>query len=310
MKLSAVDLNLLVAFDALLSEGSVSEAARRIGLSQPAMSKRLARLRSLFRDDLFLRSGDGVRPTERALDLADSIRSALRQIEDAFGGYSRFDAVRSTRIFRIATTDNVTATLLPGVMGMLRAQAPRMALVVRALDRREVVNGLERGEIDLALTLIPDAPATIKRAALFPERYVSLVSARHPEIKRKLTLDMFLKYPHVLITHVGDLKGAIDRLLDERGLKRQVALSVPYHLAVPELIAETDMIATLSERIVRSFAWQGVRSFTPPVDYPEFRQTLLWHRRNDNDPAHVWLRNVIFTANDGLQGAEAKHTRS
>jgi DNA-binding transcriptional LysR family regulator len=306
MKLSAIDLNLLVAFDALLSEGSVSEAAKRIGLSQPAMSKRLARLRTLFRDDLFLRSGDGVRPTERALDVADSIRSALRQVEDVFGGYTRFDAGRSTRILRIATTDNAAATFIPRVMGMLRAQAPRMALIVRALDRREIVNGLERGEIDLALTLVPDAPATIKRAGLFPERYVSLVSARHPEIRRKLTLDLFLKYPHVLITHVGDLKGAIDRLLDERGLKRQVTLSLPYHLAVPELIAETDMIATLSERVVRRFAWPGVRTFPPPLDYPEFRETLLWHRRNDNDPAHAWLRSVIFAASEELQDAEGR----
>src|SRR5687768_15590500 len=125
MNLAAVDLNLLVAFDAMLTEGSVSRAAQRIGLSQPAMSKRLGRLRELFGDDLFVRSGDGVKATERTLDLADAIRSALRQIEDALGGYGRFDAARSGRTFRIGAMDHVAAVLLPRVMATIRSQAPR-----------------------------------------------------------------------------------------------------------------------------------------------------------------------------------------
>jgi LysR family transcriptional activator of mexEF-oprN operon len=130
MKLAAVDLNLLVAFDALLAEGSVSGAARRIGLSQPAMSKRLGRLRSLFRDDLFVRSGDGVKPTQRALDLADTIRSALGQIQDVLGGYGRFDTSRSARTFRIGAMDHIAAVLLPYAMAMVRIQAPRATVIV------------------------------------------------------------------------------------------------------------------------------------------------------------------------------------
>lgn len=307
MNLAAVDLNLLVAFDAMLAEGSVSGAARRVGLSQPAMSKRLGRLRALFRDDLFVRSGDGVRPTERALDLADAIRSALRQISDALGGYDRFDASRSARTFRIGAMDHTAAVLLPRIVAMLRAQAPHGALVVRAMDRRELTGALERGDIDVALAVLPDAPATIKRAALFEERYVSLVSAHHPEVKKKLTLAQFLKCPHLLITHVGDLKGAVDRLLDERGLKRHVAMSLPYHLAAPAIIAESDMIATLSERVVHLSAWPGVRAFPAPIEFPSFRETMLWHRRNDNDPAHAWLRGLILAAGARLEGPAAQH---
>jgi DNA-binding transcriptional LysR family regulator len=306
MNLAAVDLNLLVAFDAMLTEGSVSGAAQRIGLSQPAMSKRLGRLRALLRDDLFVRSGDGVRPTERALDLADAIRSALRQIEDALGGYGRFDAPRSARAFRIGAMDHIAAVLLPHAMAMVCAQAPRAALIVRAMDRRQLVDALDRGDIDVALAALPDAPGTLRRAALFEERYVSLVSARHREIKEKLTLALFLKYPHLLITHVGDLKGAVDRLLDERGLKRQVAMSVPYHLAVPAIIAGTDMIATLSERAVRLSGWPGVRAFPVPIEFPSFRETMLWHRRNDNDPAHTWLRRLILDASNTLEEPTTK----
>lgn len=300
MNLAATDLNLLVAFDAMLTEGSVTRAAERIGLSQPAMSKRLSHLRALFGDDLFVRSGDGVKPTERALDVADAIRSALRQLEEALGGYGRFDATRSGRTFRLGAMDHVTSELLPQVMAAVRAQAPRAAVIVRAMDRRELVNALERGDIDLALAVLPDAPASIKRMSLFKERYVSLVSARHPGIRQKLTLALFIKYPHLLITHVGDLKGVVDRLLDDRGLKRQVAMSLPYHLAAPAIIANTDMIATLSERIVRRLKWPGVRQFPVPIAFPDFQETMLWHRRNDNDPAHAWLRRLILSTSETL----------
>ena len=303
MNLAAVDLNLLVAFDAMLTEGSVSRAAQLIGLSQPAMSKRLSRLRTLFRDDLFVRSGDGIRPTERALDLADAIRSALRQIEDALGGHGKFNASHLARAFRIGAMDHTAAVLLPQVMAMVRTQAPRAALIVRTMDRRRLVDALEHGDIDVALAVLPDAPAAVRRTPLFEERYVSLVSTRHREIKKRLTLPLFLKYPHLLVTHVGDLKGAVDRLLDERGLKRQVAMSLPYHLASPAIIANTDMIATLSTRIVRLSPWAGVRAFPVPIEFPSFRETMLWHRRNDSDPAHTWLRGMILSASKTLEGA-------
>ena len=305
MNLAAIDLNLLVAFDALLAEGSVGAAATRIGLSQPAMSKRLSRLRVLFRDDLFVRTGIGIRPTERALDLADPVRAALRQIEEALGGYGRFEPGRSSRTFRIATPDHVAATLMPLVMARLRKEAPQVSIILRAMHREDLVEAMDRGEIDLAVTLLPDAPTRIKRATLFHERWVSLVSASHPEIRETLTLDLYLKYPHLLVTHVGDLKGYVDRLLDERGLKRHIAMSLPFHLSVPALVAETDMITTVSERVLRLAPWPGVRSFPVPVDYSGYNETMLWHRRNDGDPGHAWLRRVISAASEVLDAVGA-----
>lgn len=302
MNLAVVDLNLLVAFDALLGEGSVSGAAERIGLSQPAMSKRLAHLRRLFGDDLFVRHADGVRPTERALDLADPIRAALRQIEDALGGLGRFLPARSGRVFRIATTDHIAAALMPGMVARLRVEAPKVSVILRALHRQDVVEALEKGTVDLALTILPDAPATIRRAPLFSVRWISLVSAGHPEIRDELTLELYLKYPHLLVTHVGDLKGAIDRILDDRGLKRHVAMSLPYALAVPRIIAGTDMISTLSTRVLRMTEWPGVRAFPLPFDHPGYDETMLWHRRNDSDPGHGWLRRLLSDTGGGLAG--------
>lgn len=300
MNLAAVDLNLLVAFDALLGEGSVSAAAARIGLSQPAMSKRLAHLRKLFADDLFVRSTDGVRPTEKALDLADPIRAALRQIEDALGGLGQFSPARSQRVFRIATTDHVAATLMPELMARLRKMAPRTCIIVRSLHRKDVVDQLEKGSVDLAITILPDAPTSIKRANLFHVDWVSLVSASHPEIRYELTLDLFLKYPHLLITHVGDLKGYVDRMLDDRGLKRNVVMSLPYALTVPSIIARTNMICTLSANLIGLAEWPGVRSFRVPFQYSGYEETMLWHRRSDSDPGHSWLRRTLLEVGQGV----------
>ena len=131
-------------------------------------------------------------------------------------------------------------------------------------------------------------------------RWVSLVSVDHPEIQDELTLALFLKYPHLLVTHVGDLKGYIDRILDDRGLKRHVAMSLPYALAAPRLIARTDMISTLSERVLRMVNWPGVRAFPVPFDYSGYNETMLWHRRNDSDPGHVWLRSMLSAASEEL----------
>ncbi len=300
MNLAAVDLNLLVAFDALLSEGSVSAAAVRIGISQPAMSKRLANLRALFADDLFVRRADGVRPTEKALDLADPIRMSLRQIEEALGEIVKFEPGRSRRVFRIATTDHVAATLMPLVAAVLQEKAPKVSIILRSLHRQEIEEGLERGSIDLAITILPDASTTIKRAQLFHVDWVSIVSSAHPEIRDELTLDLFLKYPHLVVTHIGDLKGYVDRMLDDRGLKRNVVLSLPYALAAPSIVAQTSLICTLSANILQLSDAKGIKSFPVPLEYSGYRETMLWHRRNDSEPGHSWLRRFIIDSSERL----------
>ncbi|WP_455873338.1 LysR family transcriptional regulator [Rhizobium yanglingense] len=249
------------------------------------MSKRLANLRALFGDDLFVRYADGVRPTEKALDLADPIRLALRQIEDALGDMAKFAPQSSRRIFRIATTDHIAATLMPDLMVALRITAPGTSIVLRSLHRQEIVDCLEKGSIDLAITILPDAPTTIKRAQLFHVDWISIVSSEHPEIRQDLTLDLYLKYPHLVVTHVGDLKGYIDRMLDDRGLKRNVIMGLPYAMAVPPIIARTDLICTLSANILDLSDWRGISAFPVPLDYSGYRETMLWHRRNDSDPA-------------------------
>jgi DNA-binding transcriptional LysR family regulator len=293
--LADIDLNLLVAFDALLSERSVSEAALRLGLTQPAMSKRLAKLRKILRDDIFVRTSEGMQPTERAMDLAEPIQAALRQVEAALSSHLAFQPSLSNRIFRIATTDLVAVVLIPELIRRLQISATNLSLILRVLHRTEIAEAIEAGKIDLAITLLPDAPPTIRRMALFEERYVCLVAQNHPEIRNRLTLEQYVSSPHVLITYTGDLKGGIDRMLDDRGLKRKVVASFPYHLAAPSIVANTNCIITLSERIARLYDWPGVKVLPLPFDFVPYSETMLWHRRDDRDRMHQWLRNEIIT---------------
>lgn len=293
MKLASVDLNLLVAFDAIMAERSVGEAAKRLGISQPGMSKRLANLRLLMRDELFLRTRDGLKPTEKALDLAEPVRVALAGLESALGGHRAFRPETSHRTFRISATDHIAVTLLPLLMQRLREIAPGVTLVIRFENRLTVAEALEKGDLDIGLTILPDAPSAIQKKELFQESYVCLVSENHKEIRDNLTLEHFLKYPHILVTMAGDTRGFMDRLLADRGLKRRVAVSLPFNLVVPELIAQTDMLATMPTRVARLSAWRGLRSFSVPIESAGYRETMLWHGRNDSDPAHRWLRNLI-----------------
>ena len=293
MNLSSVDLNLLVAFDILIREQNLSRAADKLGLTQPAMSKRLTRLRSLLGDELLVRTSKGMKPTARALELVEPIRIALKQIEVAIDGCSEFEPELSSRIFRIATTDLVAISVIPKLMQLLNQRSPNIRLILRTMHRGNLVNGLKTGEIDLAITVLPDPPAEIKYQNLFTEKYVCLVSEQHPTIQTELTLQDYLKSSHILVTYTADLHGGVDRFLEAKNLKLKVVLSLPYHLAVPLIVAQTTLITTIAERIALASIWSGLRIFPLPFDGIEYREQLLWHCRDDKDLAHLWLRKLI-----------------
>ncbi|MEM9011421.1 MAG: LysR family transcriptional regulator [Pseudomonadota bacterium] len=293
MNLASVDLNLLTAFDALTAERHVDRAAARIGIGQPAMSKRLAALRGLLRDDLFTRTRTGMRPTERALELAEPVRAALATLESALGGHRAFRPERAERTFRVSMTDHIAATLLPPLMMELSRVAPGVTLSVRFENRLAVAEALTDGDLDLAMTILPDAPPAIRAADLFEESFVCLVSRQHPEIREEMTLDLYLRYPHLLVTMAGDTWGFVDRLLAEQGLRRRVALALPYNLVAPEVVAQTEMIVTLAKRVAERFTMAEVKALAAPVPWQPYRETMLWHRRNDGDPGLAWLRRLV-----------------
>lgn len=300
MKLSALDLNLLVAFDALASEGSVTRAAAKLNLSQPAMSGALARLRAYFGDPLFVRRGGEMRPTAHAQQLARPIADALGALREALEPEARFRPELSTRSFRIAANDYVEAVHFGRLMNAVQREAPGVS--IRVLRPAQVFRPpedlLREGAVDLALGLF--APEVRPRADLLAQplgldRIVAVLRARHPAAKRRLDLRTFVKLPQIGIIYPGEARaGLIDSVLASRGLERRVALTVAHLMSVPGIVLGSDLLglapARLAERWVKGHA---LRIFELPIDMPELPFTMVWHASRQSDPGQRWIRDLI-----------------
>ncbi|MFT3770895.1 MAG: LysR family transcriptional regulator [Minicystis sp.] len=294
-RLSTTDLNLLVAFDALVAEGNVTRAAERVGLTQPAMSHALGRLRKLVGDPLFVRTPQGMVPTPRALELVEPIRGALGEIDRALHQAPRFDPRETRRPFTLACVDFGSFVIVPPLLARLRAEAPAVDLVVRQLRMETVEKQLAEGDVDLATGVLYDVdePWMVSRR-LFTDRFVCIARAGHPSVRGALTLDQYLALDHALISPRGRRGGIVDTALTRLGKKRRVALYIPHFLAAPIVISQSDLILTLPERIARSFAAMlPLTIVPPPLDLDGFSVTAFWHERQAHDPAHVWFRGLV-----------------
>jgi DNA-binding transcriptional LysR family regulator len=293
VNINSVNLNLLVAFDALFEEQSVTAAARRAGVTQPAMSNTLSQLRALFGDALFLRHRTGLTPTTRAKALAEPIRSGLRLLQGALVGPS-FDPATSTQRFVIATSDYVELVLLPALLRRLHERAPGVRLQLRPWGLHEAPPELARGEVDLMLGFYDKLPPHHHEQALFEDEYVCVVRRRHPTVKTKLTLARYLQLSHVLVSSRADSPGSVDRALAALGKQRMVGARVSHFLTVPVLVSQTDFVAALDRRVAEVFAGPlGLKLFPPPLKLPKGTIGQVWHEQQDGDPAQRWLRALI-----------------
>jgi DNA-binding transcriptional LysR family regulator len=294
MHLRDVDLNLLVAFDALLLERNVTEAAERIGLSQPAMSHALGRLRKLLGDPLLVRTPQGMAPTPRAQALAGPIRQILTQVRQTLKELPAFDPASARQTFTLAATDYAELLLLPRLMERLAIMAPGISLNVLPLGEGMPKVELESGRLDLALGPFRETLSELHHQTLFHERFVCVVRADHPSVGKQLSLKKFLALSHVLISHRGTVAGVVDLALAAQGLQRHVALATPHFLIAPLVVAQTNLILTLAERVARFFAAHlPLRLLEPPVKLSGFDTPQIWHERMHHDPAHQWLRGVL-----------------
>ncbi|NKQ10976.1 LysR family transcriptional regulator [Pseudomonas sp. SST3] len=296
MNFHGIDLNLLVAFDALMSERNVSRAAVQVGVSQPAMSAALSRLRKLFGDPLFLRSAKGLLPTPRARDLAEPIAQALLQIESTLVEKPTFLPGKAALTFKLGLSDYPAFVLLPLLLQALAEIAPGVSLNVHAFtDRDHAVDLLDAGVIDAAIGVPPtQADGRILTRRLLRDEFVTIVSSGHPAARHGMTLRNYLDLPHVLVSPEGELYGLVDQALAQQGRKRKLGLTLPQMFAVPAIVARTSMSATVLKRVARySPAGQELMLFPPPVQLPEVVFDLIWHRRSDSHPAQCWLRNFI-----------------
>jgi DNA-binding transcriptional LysR family regulator len=294
INLAGIDLNLLVVFDALMTEQQVTRAGERVGLSQPATSNALSRLRSLAADELFVRTATGLRPTPRAIALALQLRPALQQIQSALLEELTFDPQTSDRVFAIGMSDYVEFTLLPKLMQALQTIAPGVSLQIRSGDRQKLFSLLDSGEIDLACGIFPEPVAWHQEQLLFQETYVCVCRQDHPHIGDSLSLGEYLSTRHLLISVKEDRIGRVDHLLAKQNLKRQIALSVPHFLVAPTILAQTDLIATLATRIAHSFSQhQPLKRLPVPIDLAGFAVWMRWHQSTQNSPACQWLRSTL-----------------
>lgn len=296
INLSRVDLNLLVALDALLTERSVTRAAVRIGLRQSAMSHNLARLRALFGDELLTRGPNGMRPTPRALALIDPVRITLAQITTLVSRDSIFDARTAERLFRIGLPDGAEVMLGPALLASICEAAPGVRLRLQSESADQLFDELDADRLDLGIGFgpLPEGRIHHKRRVLATDTYLCMFNADRLGVSSPISLDDYVRVPHVLTSLRMGEHGVVDEALAKLGLKRKVALTTTRFVAVPFLVAGAPVITTMPARLARLFAAELGLSLSPvPVQLPEAFASLVWHASYDHDPAHAWLRGTV-----------------
>jgi len=288
------DLNLLPIFVVLMEERSVTRAAQRLGITQPALSNALTRLRAVMRDPLFIRERYGIQPTALALELAPAIAKALATIDNIVVGQQDFDPARAERLITIAPNSYVEFVLVPAIVARLRAIAPGIRLRLTPYGSDVVETGVVSGDTAMVLGRVVDAPDNLVVQHLMDDGLACVVRADHPEISGTMSREQYESLKHVNMQPPGRLRAGLFQALERQGLKREVAVSVTHFLAIPELIAVTDYCSTLPKLICRHLASDPRLKIVPsPVDLGTFPVEMAWHVRYRNDPAHRWLRSLI-----------------
>lgn len=292
--MSGVDLNLLVALSALLEERSVTRAAKRVGVTQPAMSRTLGRLRELLGDPLLVRSGRGVVATARAEALAEPLARLLADAAELIRAPGPFDPASAQRRFVVGTSDFVVAAVVPPLAARIATEAPGVDLVLQTASG-EMGAALEAGEVDLAVLPDGQTDPALRRRPSVEVPFACLLRADHPAIAGgALSLEDYAALPHLLVAPRGRPGGVVDRVLADRGLARRVAVQVQTFGVAGEIIAATSLVATLPLPVALDHAAKlPVRVVPPPIPVPPFRLVLLWHERAHHDPGHAWLRRLL-----------------
>jgi DNA-binding transcriptional LysR family regulator len=296
------DLNLLIVFDAMIQERSVTRAGRRIGLSQPAMSHALNRLRYMLNDELFVRTSEGMVPTPRAAKLAQPLSIALSEMRLAMMP-EKFDPATSVHRFRIAA-DNYSAIVLgPPLVAAVSKRAPALSLDIRPKGDSKFVDGLDRGDLDLAFGCVEGPSDRLCTAALLNDPWVLVMRRGHPVRRRKLSATVIAALSYADVSSCQRDTSFLDRWLFKQGLERRIALRVP-NLSVWPILAGSDLVAIMTRRVALSFMRSGqLEMLDLPFDTPVEQTSMLWHSRLDNQPAHRWLRDVVLSVVKDFRGS-------
>lgn len=311
MDLRAFDLNLLRALDALLREGSTVKAGERIGLSQPAVSAALGRLRVALSDDLFVRQGQGLVPTEYARSLEMPLRDILDGVSDILAGAQAFDPARARRDFRISGSDFFSELLMPQLADEIEAEAPSVRVQLVDLVPDNYVDTLERYRVDIAI--MPRVPFAdwIGRQHVFNSTFVMVARRGHPRLTRAgvqpgdtCPLDLFCDLGFVLMSPEGRFEATGDAALSRLGRTRKVVMTMPFFSGVVRAVEGSDLVALIPQQLAHRFAaGSTVDIYQPPMAMPAAELYMIWHKRFTSDPAHRWLRDkvarLLLPLNDG-----------
>ncbi|WP_394827775.1 LysR family transcriptional regulator [Pendulispora albinea] len=295
-KIEELDINLLLAFDALLDSHNVTQAARKLGITQPALSARLGRLRALFDDRLFIpgASGRGVVPTFRALELKPLVHDVVEHLRALTTPMVAFDPARSARTFVLAAYENPGTVLATRLVPRVRARAPAIRLAFVLPQPGAMAAELESGKVDLFIGGTGRADSTLMSRTLFKEDFVTAQRKGHPRGTGPLTLQEFCTLEHLLVSsRGGGFSGLVDEALERRGCERRVTVSVQSYAMAPLIVANSDLVCTLPRRFLQRFA-SSIDAVSPPVELEHFEFVAYWHERSHHDPGHRWLRQLVF----------------
>jgi DNA-binding transcriptional LysR family regulator len=293
-----LDLNQLRAFDALMRERHVTRAAFRLGIGQSSMSFLLGKLRELLQDELLIRTGSGLVPTERALELWPRVQEAIGVVERVFEQPAVFDPSLAKMTFRMIVVDYIDYMLLPRVARRLRQEAPGVSLHVLQTRPHQFGEMLAAGDLDLVLSYFPNPPDYLQARRLFSDRFVGMCATGHPVLQATLDPASFCALPHITIepdsAQIYNVQ--INEALEPFGLQRDVRMVKPSFLTLPFILETTDMVASMPARLARRMSSMAqVSLFDIPLELPTFDVRMLWHPRTSNSAAHEWLRSLILS---------------
>lgn len=291
--LRSIDLNLLVFFDALMSERHVTRAANKVAISQSAMSNALSRLRHVFKDELFVRTSKGMEPTTRAIELGQSVSQILQQTSRLMFSDTQFDPATSSRSYLIRMSDLIGSLVLPTLINNLEQESPNITLDILHVSPEKTVELLESDRLDIALSTDLQHNNSIRSHKLIADRMVCILKKDHPLAKEKLTLKKFLESKHLRVSMSPTDIRFVDNVLADKGFARNVVINVPHWLLVPEVLKKTELIGVISERLANSFIDDDLVIRQLPFAANYFYWTMYWHKRYEHNQSHQWLRGQI-----------------
>ncbi|WP_249978061.1 LysR family transcriptional regulator [Vreelandella olivaria] len=295
VQLVDIDLNLLVVFDLLYQEKNTQRVAVRLGITQPAVSHALKRLRRLLDDELFERTSHGLQPTPRASQLHPGIADALVRMNDTLNLSDDFNPALSERTFHLNMTDIGEIVFLPRLLRRLAKEAPGVSLSTVRRHDNDLKHEMEEGQIDLAVGLIPQLGAGFYQQRLFVQRYICLMRDDHPLAAGNFSLEDFRTAPHAVVVAQGTGHGIIEEQLAHAGIERPVRLTLPHFAAVPYIVSSSDLVVTVTSKLAEATqARFGLTVREHPFAFPDIPINLFWHRRFHQDPGNRWLRGLMF----------------